>query len=59
MAAVQAVQDVPPREGFGAPLIYKRHIPSRGPPGWVWLGGCAVLILSSFYLHSRGLRIRA
>jgi len=49
---------MPPSGGFSGEVPYKRHLPARGPPGWVWLSGFAATIISGFYLHSRGLRIR-
>lgn len=39
-------------------MTYKRHLPARGPPGWAWLGGITGVILTGFYLHSRGIRIQ-
>ena len=39
-------------------MTYKRHLPARGPPGWAWLGGITGIILTGFYLHSRGIRIQ-
>lgn len=49
---------MPPSGGFPQPIPYKRHLPSRGPPGWLWLTAFATCIGSGFYFHSRGLRIR-
>ncbi len=50
---------MPPEGGFGSRSVpYRRHLPSRGPPGWVWLSGVSALILTGFYLHSRSIRIR-
>eukprot|EP01108_Squamamoeba_japonica_P000662 TRINITY_DN1226_c0_g1_i3.p1 TRINITY_DN1226_c0_g1~~TRINITY_DN1226_c0_g1_i3.p1 ORF type:complete len:142 (-),score=39.66 TRINITY_DN1226_c0_g1_i3:19-402(-) len=32
----QVIQDMPPKGGFPK-ITYARAIPTRGPPGWVWL----------------------
>lgn len=51
-----SVQDMPPAGGFG-PISYRRHLPKRGPPGWVLLAGAMGMIISGFLLHAKGTRI--
>lgn len=53
----QAVQDLPPAGGFG-PIVYERHLPKRGPPGWVLLSGGFAIILGGLLLNAHGFRIR-
>lgn len=52
-----ATQDLPPAGGFG-PIIYQRHLPKRGPPGWLLLAGGFAIILGGLALSAHGFRIR-
>jgi NADH dehydrogenase (ubiquinone) 1 alpha subcomplex subunit 13 len=49
-------QDMPPTGGFG-PILYRRHLPKRGPPGWVLLTGAFGVIFTGLYLRSQGVHI--
>lgn len=50
------VQDLPPRQGF-RPIDYRRHLPQRGPPGWVWFLGVMTVVGTGFTLSAKGRRI--
>lgn len=39
------IQDVPPKGGFPAIKI-ARHLPNRGPHGWVMFGGCGLIMFA-------------
>lgn len=50
------VQEVPPPGGFDK-ILYKRHLPKRGPPGWVLFGGLFGVMSVGWYLHQINVRI--
>lgn len=50
------MQDLPPPGGFG-PITYRRHLPKRGPPGWLLLTGGFGVIIGGLLLHAKGVRI--
>lgn len=56
MEAATPTQDLPPSGGFG-PIRYRRHLPKRGPPGWVLLVGAMGVITGGLMLHARGRQI--
>ncbi len=56
-AAGGLVQELPPKEGFSS-VLYKRHLPKRGPPGWVLLAGVAFVMAVGTELRARGIRLR-
>ena len=43
-----AVQDMPPKGGF-APIEWRRNLPARGGPGFLWFGAFAVI--TAFGMH--------
>lgn len=49
-------QDLPPKGGFG-PIAYKRHLPKRGPPGWLLITGGFATVITGLLLHAKGTRI--
>lgn len=49
-------QDLPPSEGF-TPITFKRHLPKRGPPGWLLLSGALGLTIGSMYIYMQGQEI--
>lgn len=54
--AMGGTQDLPPPGGF-ANVPYKRHLPRRGPPGWLLLGGGFAVIFGGMFLHAKGNRL--
>lgn len=50
-------QELPPTDGFG-PIVFKRNLPSRGPPGWVLITGVSSIVIGGLILHAKGERIK-
>lgn len=50
-------QDVPPPDGY-LRIAYQRHLPLRGPKGWVLLMGTSLVILGGLWRAREGNRIQ-
>ena len=51
------MQDLPPAEGF-AGVAHERHIPKRGPRGWVIFAGAALAVSYGLYRAGQGNHIK-
>ena len=50
-------QDMPPPDGFPK-IQFQRHLPKRGPAGWMLFSGLALITAYGFYTAKKGIDIR-